>query len=181
MTGDARDGLIRVVRLARMSALMTAAGAVLTEVALLALIDTAQRFETLMVGSVAVAAVSVVLLPLSIRLPGRLRRTYDTAMPVPSVNRPLAAQAAVRRLSLWRTAGFVGVMACWLLFIGVVSDQVMPPAMLCVLAVTQWGRSRATARWERENAAVLWQGVPGLLSPKAPVFRVPSGVPDLAR
>ncbi|QFZ77753.1 hypothetical protein GFH48_34600 [Streptomyces fagopyri] len=181
MTGDARDKLIRVVRLGRMSALMMAAGTVLSEVALLALVDTAQRFETLMVGSVAVAVVSVVLLPLSIRLPGRLRRTYDTAVPVPSVDQPLAAQAAVRRLSLWRTAGFVGVTGCWLVFIGVVSDQVLPPVMLCVLAVTQWGRSRATARWERENGAVLWQGVPGLLRPGAPVFRVPLDAPDPAR
>ncbi|MFG2475710.1 hypothetical protein [Streptomyces fagopyri] len=181
MAGDARDGLIRVVRLERMSALMMAAGAVLSEVALLALLGMADHRETLMVGSVAIAVVSVALLPLSIRLPGRLRRTYDTAVPVPNVTQPLAAQAAVRRLSLWRTAGFVGVTACWLLFIGTVSDQVMPPVMLFVLAVTQWGRSWATARWERENGAVLWQGVPGLLSPKAPVFRVPLGAADPAR
>lgn len=116
MAGDARDGLIRVVYLGRISALMMAAGAVLSEAALLALDGTAHHRETLMVGSTAIVFVSVVLLPMSLRLPARLRRTYDAAAPIESVVAPRDGQDAVRRLSLWRTAGFVGVMACWLLF-----------------------------------------------------------------
>ncbi|MCX4432277.1 MULTISPECIES: hypothetical protein [Streptomyces] len=173
MAGDARDGLIRVVYLGRISALMMAAGAVLSEAALLALDGTAHHRETLMVGSTAIVFVSVVLLPMSLRLPARLRRTYDAAAPIESVVAPRDGQDAVRRLSLWRTAGFVGVMACWLLFIGLASDQVLPPIMLVALALSQWARSRATAGWERANGAVLWQGVPGLRGPRGCVFRVP--------
>ncbi|SFG68941.1 hypothetical protein [Streptomyces mirabilis] len=174
MAGDARDGLIRVVYLERISALMMAAGAVLSEAVLLALVGTAHRGETLMVGSTAIVFVSVVLLPMSLRLPARLRRIYDDAAPIESVAEPRDGQDAVRRLSLRRTAGFVGVMACWLLFIGLASHQVMPPIMLVTLALVQWARSRATAGWERANGAVLWQGVPGLRGPRGRVFRVPN-------
>lgn len=173
MAGDARDGLIRVVYLERISALMMAAGAVLSEAVLLALVGTAHDRETLMVGATALVFVSVLLLPLGLRLPARLRRTYDDAALIESVAAPRDGQDAVRRLSLRRMAGFVGVMACWLLFIGLASHQVLPPVMLVTLALTQWARSRATAGWERENGAVLWQGVPGLRGPRGRVFRVP--------
>ncbi|WP_329535111.1 hypothetical protein OG568_40665 [Streptomyces sp. NBC_01450] len=178
MAGDARDGLIRVVYLERMSALMMAAGAVLSEAALLALVGTAHQREELIVGSVAIVFVSLVVLPMCLRLPARLRRTYEDAAPIESVAEPLDGQDAVRRLSLRRMAGFVGVLACWLLFIGVTSRQVMPPIMLVVMAVAQWARSRATAGWERANGAVLWQGVPGLRRARGRVFRVPSGAAD---
>ncbi|MER5534210.1 hypothetical protein [Streptomyces mirabilis] len=173
MAGDARDGLIGVVYLERISALMMAAGAVLSEAVLLALVGTAHRRETLMVGSTAIVFVSVVLLPMCLRLPARLRRTYDDAAPIDSVAAPRDGQDAVRRLSLRRTAGFVGVMTCWLLVIGLASHQVLPPIMLVTLALSQWARSRATAGWERANGAVLWQGVPGLRGPRGRVFRVP--------
>jgi hypothetical protein len=178
VAGDARDGLIRVVYLERMSALMMAAGAVLSEGVLLALLGTAHHREMLRVGSVAIVFVSVVLLPMCLRLPARLRRTYDDAAPIESVAAPRDGQDAVRRLSLWRTAGFVGALACWLLFIGLTSHQVMPPIMLVTLALAQWARSRATASWERANGAVLWQGVPGLRGSGRRVFRVPSGAAD---
>jgi hypothetical protein len=178
VAGDARDGLIRVVYLERMSALMMAVGAVLSEAALLALVGTAHQREELMVGSVAIVFVSLVVLPMSLRLPARLRRTYEDAAPIESVAEPLEGQDAVRRLSLRRMAGFVGVLACWLLFIGVTSRQVMPPIMLVVMAVAQWARSRATAGWERANGVVLWQGVPGLRRARGLVFRVPSGAAD---
>ncbi|MFG2362147.1 hypothetical protein ACGFY3_10895 [Streptomyces mirabilis] len=180
MAGDARDGLIRVVYLERISALMMVAGAVLSEAVLFALVGTAHDRATLMVGSTAIVFVSVLLLPMGLRLPARLRRTYDDAAPIESVAAPRDGQDAVRRLSLRRTAGFVGVMACWLIVIGLASHQVLPPIMLVTLALTQWARSRATAGWERANGAVLWQGVPGLRGPRARgrVFRVPSGAAD---
>jgi hypothetical protein len=178
VAGDARDGLIRVVYLERMSALMMAAGAVLSETVLLALVGTADHRETLMVGSVAIVFVSVVLLPMCLRLPARVRRAYDDAVSIESVAEPRVGQDAVRRLSLWRTAGFAGVLACWLLFIGLTSHQVMPPIMMVTLALAQWARSRATAGWERVNGAVLWQGVPGLRGSRRRVFRVPSGAAD---
>ncbi|MFF2132952.1 hypothetical protein ACFVW1_48015 [Streptomyces olivochromogenes] len=173
MAGDARDGLIRVVYLERISALMMAAGAVLSEAVLLALADTAHQGETLMMGSTAIVFVSVVLLPMGLRLPARLRRTYDDATPIETVAAPRDGQDAVRRLSLRRMAGFVGALACWLIVIGLASHQVLPPIMLVTLALTQWARSRATAGWERANGAVLWQGVPGLRGPRGRVFRVP--------
>ncbi|KUN42362.1 hypothetical protein AQJ27_37690 [Streptomyces olivochromogenes] len=168
-----------MVYLERSSALMMAAGAVPSEAALLALDDTAHRLETLMMGSTAIVFVAVVLLPMSLRLPARLRRTYDDATPIESVAAPRDGQDAVRRLSLRRTAGFAGVLACWLIVIGLASHQVLPPIMLVTLALTQWARSRATAGWERANGAVLWQGAPGLWGRRGRVFRVPSGAADL--
>ncbi|MFF0130300.1 hypothetical protein ACFYTG_32070 [Streptomyces mirabilis] len=173
MAGDARDGLIPVVYLERISALMMAAGAVLSEAVLLALVGTAHDRATLMMGSTAIVVVSVLLLPMGLRLPARLRRIYDDAAPIESVAAPRDGQDAVRRLLLRRTAGFGGVMTCWLVFIGLASHQVLPPIMLVTLALTQWARSRATAGWERANGAVLWQGVPGLWGPRGRVFRVP--------
>jgi uncharacterized membrane protein len=174
MAGDARDGLIRVVYLERMSALMMAAGAVLSEGVLLALIGTAYRREMLMVGMLAVALVSLVLLPLCFRLQARLRRTYEHAAWMESVDELLEGRDTARRLSLRRLLGFVGALACWLLLIGLASRQVMPPVMLVPLAVAQWARSRATANWEYANGAALWQAVPGMLATRGgPVFRVP--------
>ncbi|MER7692176.1 hypothetical protein [Streptomyces sp. NPDC097610] len=180
MAGDARDGLIRVVYVERISALMMAAGAVLSEAVLLAVVGTAQDRAPLMVGATAIVFVSVVLLPMCLRLPSRLRRTYDDAAPIESVAAPRDGQDAVRRLSLRRTAGFAGVMACWLLFIGLVSHQVLPPIMLVTFALAQWARSRATAGWERAHEAVLWQGVPGLRGLRGCVFRVPYVAADPA-
>ncbi|WP_371648558.1 hypothetical protein [Streptomyces mirabilis] len=174
MAGDARDGLIRVVYLERISALMMAAGAVLSEAVLLALVGTAHDRATLIMGSTAIAVVSVLLLlPMGLRLPARLRRTYDDAEPIESVAAPRDGQDAVRRLLLRRTAVFGGVMACWFVFIGPAAHQVLPPIMLVTLALTQWARSRATAGWERANGAVLWQGVPGLRGSRGRVFGVP--------
>lgn len=175
MAGDARDGLIRVVHLERMSAVMMVAGALLSEAGLLALIGTARHRDMLVVGPIAIALASVVVLPMGLRIPARLRRKYADAAPLERVTETLERQDAVRRLSLRRMAVVVAVSACWLMLIGLASQQVMPPIMLITLAVSQWARSRATAGWERENGAVLWQGVPSFLGPKVRVFRVPYG------
>ncbi|MER5918365.1 hypothetical protein ABT124_51200 [Streptomyces sp. NPDC001982] len=172
MAGDARDGLIRVVPFERMSALMMAAGAVLSEGVLLALIATAYRLETLLVGTVVVILVSLAMLPLSFRLPARRRHKYEHAVRIDSVAELLEGQDAARRLSLWRTAGVVGVSACWMMLLGLTFHELMPPVMLVSLAVVLWARSRATAHWEQANGATLWQGVPGLLGTRGPVFRV---------
>jgi hypothetical protein len=174
MAGDARDGLVEVVYLERMSALMMVAGAVLSEGVLMALIGTADRREMLLVGVPVVVLVSLVLLPLCLRLPVRLRRTYEHAAWREGVAELFAGQEAARRLSLRRMLGFVGVLACWLLLIGLASHQVMPPVMLVPLAVAQWARSRATAKWEYAHGAALWQGVPGIFGTRGPVFRVPA-------
>jgi hypothetical protein len=174
MAVDGRDGLIRVVPFERMSALMMAAGAVLSEGMLLALIGTASRLETLLVGTVVVILVSLAMLPLSFRLPARRRHKYEHAARIDSVADLLEGQDAARRLSLWRAAGVVGVSACWMMFLGLTFHEVMPPVMLIPLAVVLWARSRATAHWEQVNGAALWQGVPGLLGTRGPVFRVPA-------
>ncbi|GGN86528.1 hypothetical protein GCM10011579_078420 [Streptomyces albiflavescens] len=174
MAGAARDGLIRVVPFERMSALMMAAGAVLSEGVLLALIATANRLETLLVGTVVVILMSLAMLPLSFRLPARRRHQYEHAVRIDSVAVPLEGQDASRRQSLWRTAVAVGVLACWMMLLGLTFHEVMPPVMLVPLAVLLWARSRATAHWERVNGAALWQGVPGLLGSRGPVFRVPA-------
>ncbi|MGV9344466.1 hypothetical protein ACWDSD_06575 [Streptomyces spiralis] len=175
MTEDARPGLIRVVYFQQTSALMMGAGAVLSEVLLLVLIGTAHRLEALLVGAVAVALVSLVLLPLRLRLPARLRRTFEHAVRIDSAGeRPNTDQDAAQRLSLRRTAGFVGVVVCWMMLIGLASHQLMPPLMLVPVAVVQWAQSRATAKWERANGTDLWQTVPGRLGARGPVFRVPT-------
>ncbi|MEU6364380.1 hypothetical protein ABZ876_01250 [Streptomyces sp. NPDC046931] len=173
MTEDAGPGLIRVVYFEQTSALMMGAGAVLSEGLLLALIGTARRLETLLVGTVAVTVVCLVLLPLGFRLPARLRRRYEHAAQIDSLDVPHAGQDAARQLSLRCTAGFVSATVCWMLLIGLTFHEVMPPVMLVPVAMTQWARSRATANWERANRAALWQGVPGLLGTRGPVFRVP--------
>lgn len=175
MTGDTGPGLIRVVYFEQTSALMMGAGAVLSEGLLLVLIGTTHRLETLLVGTVAVTLGCLGLLPLGFRLPARLRRKYEQAAQIDSVDEPHAGQDAARRLSLRRTAGFVGAGGCWMVLIGVTFHQVMPPVMLIPAALAAWVRSRATADWERENGAALWQGVPGVLGARGPVFRVPSG------
>lgn len=174
MAADARDGLIRVVPFERMSALMMAASAVLSEGVLLALIATAYRLETLLVGTVVVMLVSLAMLPLSSRLPARRRRTYEHAARIGSVAELLERQDAARRLSLWRAAGVVGMSACWMMLLGLTFHEVMPPVMLLPSAVVLWARSRATAHWEQANGAALWQGVPGLLGARGPVFRAPA-------
>jgi hypothetical protein len=84
-----------------------------------------------------------------------------------------AGQDGARRFSLRRTAGFVGAVACWMMLIGLAFHEVMPPLILAPAALTQWARSRATGDWERANGAALWQGVPGLLGARGPVFRAP--------
>lgn len=172
MTGDARPGLIRVVYFEQASALMMGACAVLSEGLLLVLIGTPDRLEVLLVGTVAVALVSLALLPFGFRLPARLRRKYEQAVQIDTVGEPCGGQDAARRLSLRRTAGFVGAGACWMVFIALASRELMPPVMLVPVTVTQWARSRATAQWERENGAALWQGVPGVLGARGPVYRV---------
>ncbi|MFD1311655.1 hypothetical protein [Streptomyces kaempferi] len=174
MAVDAQDGLIRVAPFERVSAVMTAAGAVLSEGVLLALIGTAQSLETLLVGTVVVILVSLAMLPLSFRLPGRRRRKYERAARIDSVAELLEGQDVARRLSLWRAAGIVGMSACWMMLLGLMFHEVMPPVMLVPLAVVLWARSRATADWERANGAALWQRVPGLLWNRSPVFRVPA-------
>jgi hypothetical protein len=174
MTVDARPGLIRVVYFERTSALMMGAGVVLSEGLLLVLIGTPHRLETLLVGTVAVALVSLALLPLRLRLPARLRRTYEQALQIDRVHEPQAGEDAARRLSLRRTAGFVGAVVCWMTLIGLTFHQLMPPLMLVPVAVTQWARSRATVAWEQVNGAALWRAVPGRLSARGPVFRVPA-------
>ncbi|MEW2509037.1 hypothetical protein [Streptomyces sp. NPDC046870] len=175
MTEDAGPGLIRVVYFQQTCAWMMGGGAVLSEALLLVLIGTAHRLETLLVGAVAVALVSAVLLPLRLRLRARLRRTYEHAVRIDSAEEPPhTGQDAAQRLSLRRTAGFVGGAVCWMMLIGLASHQLMPPLMLVPVAVAQWAQSRATARWERVNGADLWQTVPGLLGARGPVFRVPA-------
>ncbi|MGW7383575.1 hypothetical protein [Streptomyces sp. NPDC054794] len=175
MTEDARPGLVRVVYFQQTSALMMSAGAVLSEGLLLVLIGTAHRLETLLVGAVAVALASLVLLPLRFRLPARLRRKYEHAARIHSAEeQPHTGQDAAKRLSLRRTAGFVGGAVCWMMLIGLASHELMPPLMLVPVAVAQWAQSRATAKWERENEADLWQTIPGLLGARGPVFRVPA-------
>ncbi|MFF7130519.1 hypothetical protein ACF07Y_16770 [Streptomyces sp. NPDC016566] len=175
MTEDARPGLIRVVYFQRTCSLMMGASAVLSEGLLLLLIGTAHRLETLLVGAVAVALVCLVLLPLRLRLPARLRRTYEHAARIDSAEEQLrTGQDAAQRLSLRRTAGLVGGAVGWMMLVGLVSHQLMPPLMLVPVAVAQWAQSRATAEWERANAADLWQTVPGLLGARGPVFRVPA-------
>ncbi|MGW5482840.1 hypothetical protein [Streptomyces sp. NPDC004008] len=172
MTEGAGPGLIRVAYFERTSALMTFAGAVLSEGLLLVLVETTHRLETLLVGAVAVTLVCLALLPFGLRLPTRRRRKYEQAARIGVVEEPRADQEAARRLSLRRTAGFVGAVACWTAIIGVTFQDLMPPIMLVGPAVTQWARSRATARWERENGAALWQDVPGVLGVRNPVFRL---------
>lgn len=175
MTADAGPGLIRVVHFQQTCALMMVGGAVLSEGLLLVLIGTAHRLETLLVGAVAVALVSLVLLPLRFRLRARLRRTYEHAVRIDSAEeQPHTGQNAAQRLSLRRTAGFVGGAVCWMMLIGLASHQLMPPLLLVPVAVAQWAQSRATAKWERVNGADLWQTVPGLLGARGPVFRVPA-------
>ncbi|MEU7422437.1 hypothetical protein [Streptomyces sp. NPDC040750] len=175
MTEDARPGLIRVVYFQQTCALMMGGGAVLSEGLLLVLIGTAHRLETLLVGAIAVALVSLVLLPLRFRLRAGLRRTYEHAVLIPSAEeQPHTGQDAVQRLSLRRTAGFVGGAVCWMMLIGLASHQLMLPLLLVPVAVAQWAQSRATAKWERVNGADLWQTVPGLLGPRGPMFRVPA-------
>ncbi|MEV6058240.1 hypothetical protein [Streptomyces sp. NPDC052107] len=175
MTEDARPGLIRVVYFQQTCASMLGGGAVLSEGLLLVLIGTAHRLETLLVGAVAVALMSLVLLPLRFRLPARLRRTYEHAVQIDSAEeQPHTGQNAAQRLSLRRTAGFVGGVVCWLMLIGLATHQLMPPLMLVPMAVAQWAQSRATAKWERVNGADLWQTVPGLLGARGPVLRVPA-------
>ncbi|WP_336116265.1 hypothetical protein [Streptomyces sp. PTD9-10] len=175
MTEDARPGLIRVVYFQRTCSLMMGASAVLSEGLLLLLIGTAHRLETLLVGAVAVALVCLALLPLRLRLPARLRRTYEHAARIDSAEeQPRTGQDAAQRLSLRRTAGLVGGAVGWMMLVGLVSHQLMPPLMLVPVAVAQWAQSRATAEWERANAADLWQTVPGLLGARGPVFRVPA-------
>ncbi|MFI1165089.1 hypothetical protein ACH4UM_16105 [Streptomyces sp. NPDC020801] len=174
MTEDARPGLMRVVHFEQASALMMGAGAVLSEGLLLALIGTAYRLGTLLVGTVAVTLVCLALLPLGFRLPARLRRRYEHAAQMDGLDAPHAGQDAAWRQSLRRTAGLVGVAACWMMLIGLMFHEVMPPVMLVPGAMTQWARSRATADWEQANGAALWQGVPGLLGTRGPVFRVPA-------
>ncbi|MFI6360637.1 hypothetical protein ACIBJF_50940 [Streptomyces sp. NPDC050743] len=157
------------------SALMMGAGAVLSEGLLLVLIGTTtHRLESLLVGTAVVTLVCLALLPLGFRLPDRRRRKYEQAAQIDSVDEPHAGQDAARRLTLRRTAGFVGAIACWMMLIGVTFHEVMPPVMLIPAAVAQWARSRATADWERERGTALWQGVPGVLGARGPVFRVPA-------
>ncbi|MEU5532471.1 hypothetical protein [Streptomyces sp. NPDC020362] len=174
MTEDARPGLIRVVSFEQTSALMMGAGALLSEGVLLALIGTAYRLETLLVGMVAVTLVCLALLPLGSRLPARLRRRYEHAAQMDGLDEPHAGQDAARRLSLRRTVGLVSATACWMTLIGLMFQEVMPPVMLVPMALTHWARSRATARWEQANGATLWQGVPGLLGTRGPIFREPT-------
>ncbi|GHE13633.1 hypothetical protein GCM10010339_81240 [Streptomyces alanosinicus] len=156
----------------RTSALMMGAGVVLSEGLLLALIGTPDRLGVLLVGTVAVALVSLALLPFGFRLPARLRRRYEQAARIDTAGEPCAGQDAARRLSLRRTAGLVGAAVCWMVCIALVSRELMPPVMLVPVTVTQWARSRATARWERENGASLWQGIPGVLGARGPAYRV---------
>ncbi|MET8954043.1 hypothetical protein ACWEO4_17545 [Streptomyces sp. NPDC004393] len=172
MTEGAGPGLIRVAYFERTSALMTVASVVLSEGLLLVLVGTTHRLEALLVGVVTVALVSLALLPFGLRLPARRRRKYEQAVRIGVVEEPRADQDAARRLSLRRTAGFVGAVACWMTIIGLTFHDLMPPILLVVVAVTQWARARATARWERENGAALWQDVPGVLGVRNPVFRL---------
>ncbi|GAA3056927.1 hypothetical protein [Streptomyces glomeratus] len=174
MTEDARPGLIRVVYFEQTSALMMGAGAVLSEGLLLALISTADRLETLLVGTVAVTLVCLALLPLGFRLPARLRRRYEHAAQMDGLDTPHADQDAARRQSLRRTAVSVSAAACWMVLIGLTFHELMPPVMLVPVAMVQWARSRATTNWERANGAALWQGAPGVLGTRGPVFRVPA-------
>ncbi|MET7377977.1 hypothetical protein ABZT08_03985 [Streptomyces sp. NPDC005526] len=154
------------------SALMTGAGVLLSEGLLVALIGTPERLEILLVGTVAVALVSLALVPFGFRLPARLRRKYEQAVQIDALGHPCAGRDAARGLSLRRTAGFVGAGVCWMVLVALASRELMPPVMLVPVAVTQWARSRATARWERENGAALWQGVPGVLGARGSVYRV---------
>ncbi|MGW9032347.1 hypothetical protein ACWGQ5_51910 [Streptomyces sp. NPDC055722] len=174
MTEDARPGLIRVVDWERTSALMIGAGVVLSEGLLLLLIGTVYRLETLLMGTVAFALVSLALLPLVFRLPARLRRKYEQAAQIDGVNETRVGQDVARRISLRRSAAIAGVSACWMVLLGLAAHDVMPPFGLIGVAPAQWARSRTTADWERVNGAVLWQGVPGLLGARGPVFRVPA-------
>jgi hypothetical protein len=119
MAEGARPGLMRVVHFEQASALMLVAGAVLSEGVLLALIGATHRWlESLLVGAVAVTVVCLLLLPLSFRIPARLRRKYEQAAWIDGVAATYAGQVATRRLWLWRTAGFTVAFACWMLIIG---------------------------------------------------------------
>ncbi|WP_339130560.1 hypothetical protein WJM95_16925 [Streptomyces sp. f51] len=171
MTADAGAGLIRVARFGRTVALTTAAGAVVSEGLLLALIATPRRLESLLVGAVVVTVMSVVWLPFAFLLPAGFRRRYEQAVWIDTVGEPGAGRDEAGRLSLRRTAGFVAVVVCWMVLIGLASHQLMPPFMLIPVAVTQWARSRATARWERENGTAVWQRVPGVLGARGPLYR----------
>ncbi|WP_377271395.1 hypothetical protein [Peterkaempfera sp. SMS 1(5)a] len=177
MVEDVRDGLIRVVHVEQMFALLMATGGLLSLGVLLALGSTPHQGEALAVGTVAVTLACLVMLPLCFCLPGRLRRKYEHAVPVDRAAELIEGQEATRRLSLRRLAGLMGLSACWMLLVGLVSHEVMPPVMLIVLAVGSWGRSWATAGWELENRVTLWQDVPGLLGSRGrgPVFRAPLG------
>jgi hypothetical protein len=174
MTGGAGPGLVRVVYFEQTFALMMGVGAVLSEGLLLAVIGTAHRLETLLVGTVAVTLVCLVLLLFGFRLPARLRRRYEHAAQMDSLDAPHADEDSARRQFLRRAAGFVGAAACWMMVIGLMFHEVMPPVMLVPVAMSHWARSRATADWEQANGAALWQGVPGLLGNRGPVFRVPA-------
>ncbi|MFJ5213321.1 hypothetical protein ACIP98_01235 [Streptomyces sp. NPDC088354] len=174
MNEDVRPGLVRVVDWERTSALMMGAAVVLSEGLLLILIGTAYPLETLLVGTVAFALVFLALLPLVFRLPARLRRKYEQAAQFDGLNESRVVQAAARRISLRRAAAIAGVSACWMMLLGLVGHDPMPPFVLIAVALPQWARSRTTAEWERVNRAVLWQGVPGILGARGPVFRVPA-------
>ncbi|MFJ9868881.1 hypothetical protein [Streptomyces sp. NPDC101165] len=176
MTGNAGPGLIRVVHFERTSALLMGVGAVLSEGVLLALIGAPHRLEALLVGTAAVTLVSLALLPFGFRLPARLRRKYEQAARIDTVGDPCAGQDAARRLSLRRTAGFVGAGVCWMVFIALTFRELMPPVMLVPVTITQWARSRATVQWERENGVALWRGIPGVLGTRDPVYRVTADV-----
>lgn len=175
MTADAGPRLIRVVYFERTCALMTGAGAVLSESLLLALTGTTHQLRTLLVGTLAVALVCLALLPLGLRLPARLRRKYESAVRIDTIDETTTGQASARRLSLRRTAGFVAATACWMLLIALAFHELMPPVLLVPIAMAQWTRSRATARWERARGTVLWQGVPGVLGARGPVYVARSG------
>lgn len=174
MTADAGPGLIRVVWFGRASALLTGIGAVLSEGLLPAFVRTSHRPESLLMATVAFTLTSLTLLPLGFRLPARLRRHYEQAARIGAVDASRDAQDAARRRSLRRTAGFVGVLACWMMLMAIASHELMPPVLLVPVAVGQWGRSRATAAWERRNGVVLWQAAPGFLGVRGPVYRVPA-------
>ncbi|MGW7008088.1 hypothetical protein ACWGCW_36180 [Streptomyces sp. NPDC054933] len=166
--------LVRVGHFQRIFAMMTAAGAVLSEGLLLALIGTSYRLESLAVGTVAIALVSLALIPLSFRLPARLRCDYAQAAQIENVGQVHSEQPSASRSVLWRTARLAGVTVGCMLLMGLASHQVMLPVLLLPVVVSGWLRSKATARWEQENGATLWQRAPRCAEYRVPVFRAAS-------
>ncbi|MFC9928793.1 hypothetical protein [Streptomyces sp. NPDC127190] len=160
MVGMEGSGLVRVTEFQRAVATTTAVAGVVSVGLLCALVGTSQQDAALAAGAVAVTLVTLVLVPLSLRLPARLRRQYAEAAPVEHAGQARGGQQSAARPAL-RSAVWIAVLiGGWMTAIGLTSHQVTVPVVLLPVAVSGWLRARATARWEQENAAALWQRAP---------------------